>query len=97
MTIPKSLRPITAWMVAIHDETCKACVQLEPKWSEAAAEIRERSGGQVQMAKIDASQNLDLVALLGGAETFPTILVRFRSFLLQKFLIFYWSHDDLRV
>ena len=23
MTIPKSIRPITAWMVAIHDETCK--------------------------------------------------------------------------
>ena len=23
MTIPKSLRPITTWMVAIHDSTCK--------------------------------------------------------------------------
>ena len=37
------------------------------------------------MAKIDASENSELVATLGGAETFPTILVRY-SFL--RFLPF---------
>merc|ERR1712018_1017852 len=59
-------------LVEFYAPWCGHCQRLEPEWNEAAAQLKEKTGGKVKVAKVDCTENQGLAQRF-GVQGFPTI------------------------
>merc|ERR1711990_472563 len=62
------------FLIEFYAPWCGHCQRLEPEWNEAAARLKEKTGGKVKIAKVDCTQNQGLAQRF-GVQGFPTIKI----------------------
>jgi len=60
------------FLIEFYAPWCGHCQRLEPEWNEAAAQLKEKTGGKVKVAKVDCTENQGLAQRF-GVQGFPTI------------------------
>merc|ERR1711981_1514968 len=62
------------FLIEFYAPWCGHCQRLEPEWNEAAAQLKEKTGGKVKVAKVDCTENQGLAQRF-GVQGFPTIKI----------------------
>jgi len=62
------------FLIEFYAPWCGHCQRLEPEWNEAAAQLKEKTGGKVKVAKVDCTENQGLAQRF-GIQGFPTIKI----------------------